>query len=393
MKYDFTSKIDRSNTGAFKYDFMPEPLKGSGIVPMTVADMEFSAPPEVNKAVASAAYHGCYGYTGADRAYLDAVKHWQKARHGWDTEDDWYVVTNGVVQALGIAVRAFTEPGDSVLIMTPVYHPFYGAVEDNGRKLETSALIENGGRYEIDFDDLEAKAANPLVKLMLLCSPHNPVGRVWTEDELKRISDICVKKGVIVVSDEIHNDLIMPGYRHTTFAKIEGANDNCVVCTAISKTFNLAGLSCSNIFVPNEDLRKRFAREASVSGCGCVPYIARFATIAAYTEGEEWLDELISVIDGNFRLVYDFIASRLPEFTVTRAEGTYLAWIDMRSLGMGHEELNRFMVEKAFIADNDGEMFGSAGDGFRRWNLALPRAELEAALERLEKAVKELRNA
>ncbi|MBR3382371.1 MAG: pyridoxal phosphate-dependent aminotransferase [Clostridia bacterium] len=391
MKYDFTTKIDRSNTGAFKYDFMPEPLRGSGIVPMTVADMEFSAPPEVNEAVAQAAYHGCYGYTGADRAYLDAIKLWQRTRHDWEIEDDWYVVTNGVVQALGIAVRAFTEPEDSVLIMTPVYHPFYGAVEDNGRKLVTSALTEKDARYEIDFDDLEAKAADPRVKLLLLCSPHNPIGRVWSADELKRISDICIKNGVVVVSDEIHNDLIMPGYAHTTFAKIEGAADNCIVCTAISKTFNLAGLSCSNIFVPNEELRKRFSKEASVSGCGCVPYIARFATIAAYTKGAEWLDELISVVDGNFRLVYDFIASRLPEFNVTKAEGTYLAWIDMRSLGLGHEELNAFMAEKAMIADNDGEMFGIAGDGFRRWNLALPRKELEAALIRLEKAVKEFK--
>ncbi len=390
MKYDFTTKIDRSNTGAFKYDFMPESLRDSGIVPMTVADMEFSAPPEVNEAVAAAAHHGCYGYTGPDKAFMDAVKHWQKTRHGWDIEDDWYVVTNGIVQALGIAVRAFTAPEDSVLIMTPVYHPFYGAVLDNGRQLVTSALIENAGRYEIDFEDIEAKAALPSVKLMLLCSPHNPIGRVWTREELEKISEICLKNGVLVVSDEIHNDLIMPGNRHTVFASIPGAEDNCIVCTAISKTFNLAGLSCSNIFVPNEKLREKFSKQAHTDGCGCVPYIARFATIAAYNKGSEWLDELISVVDANFRLLYDFIGKRLPQFSVTRAEGTYLAWIDMRSLGMGHEKLNEFMVEKAMIADNDGEMFGSAGDGFRRWNLALPKAELENALERLEKAVKEL---
>ena len=393
MEYDFTTLIDRSNTGAFKYDFMPEPLRGSGIVPMTVADMEFSAPPEVNEAVAKAAFHGCYGYTGPDKAFMDAVKHWQKTRHDWEIQDDWYVVTNGVVQALGIAVRAFTKPEDSVLIMTPVYHPFYGAVIDNGRKLVTSSLKENCGRYEIDFEDLEAKAAMPSVKLLILCSPHNPIGRVWSREELTRISEICLKNGVIVVSDEIHNDLILPGNKHTVFASIPGAEDNCVVCTAISKTFNLAGLSCSNIFVPNEKLRKKFAQEASVSGCGCVPYIARFATIAAYNECAAWLDELIGVIDENFKLVYDFIGSRLPEFTVTGAEGTYLAWIDMRALGLGHKRLNEFMAEKAMIADNDGEMFGPAGDGFRRWNLALPKEELEKALIRLEKAVKEFGNA
>ena len=393
MKYDFTSKIDRSNTGAFKYDFMPEPLRGSGIVPMTVADMEFSAPPEVNEAIAKAAYHGCYGYTGPDKPYMDAIRHWQKTRHGWDVSDEWYVVTNGIVQALGIAVRAFTEPTDSVLIMTPVYHPFYGAVTDNGRDLVETKLIDKNGHYEIDFEDLEAKAMLPSVKLMILCSPHNPVGRVWTYDELKRISDICLNSGVLVVSDEIHNDLIMPGNTHTVFASIPGAKDNCVVCTAISKTFNLAGLSCSNIFIPNPTLKEKFEKQAHTDGCGCVPYIARFATIAAYNEGSDWLDELLNVVSSNFKLLYCFIGERLPEFRVTRAEGTYLAWIDMRSLGLDHNSLNEFLINKARISDNDGEMFGSAGDGFRRWNLALPKAELEAALIRLEKAVRELKNA
>ncbi|MCR5807998.1 MAG: pyridoxal phosphate-dependent aminotransferase [Clostridiales bacterium] len=388
--YDFTTIIDRKNTGAFKYDFMPEPLRDSGIVPMTVADMEFAAPPEVNEAVAKAAFHGCYGYTGPDKAYMDAVKHWQKTRHDWEIENDWYVVTNGVVQALGIAVRAFTKPGDGVLIMTPVYHPFYGAVNDNGRTLVKSALINNNGRYEIDFDDLESKAALPEVKLMLLCSPHNPIGRVWSRDELQRISDICLKNGVLVVSDEIHNDLILPGFKHTVFASVPGASENCIVCTAISKTFNLAGLSCSNIFIPNPELHEKFRNRAHVDGCGCVPYIARAATIAAYNEGANWLDELISVVDSNFGLLYRFFEERLPMFRVTRAEGTYLAWIDMRSLGLGHEKLNEFMIEKARIADNDGEMFGEAGDGFRRWNLALPQSLLNDALLRLEKAVKEL---
>lgn len=387
--YDFKSLIDRSNTGAFKYDFMPEPLKGSGIVPMTVADMEFSAPPEVNEAVAKAAMHGCYGYTGPDKPYMDAIRHWQKTRHNWDIEDDWYVVTNGIVQALGIAVRAFTEPGDGVLIMTPVYHPFYGAVTDNGRALVTSRLIDNDGRYEIDFEDLEQKAALPEVKLMLLCSPHNPIGRVWSRGELTRIAEICMRNGVLVVSDEIHNDLIVGLTPHTVFANIEGAKDNCIVCTAISKTFNLAGLSCSNIFVPNETLREKFTKQAHTDGCGCVPYIARFATIAAYNEGAAWLDELLSVVKSNFELLYRFVDERLPMLHVTRAEGTYLAWIDMRALGLGHEKLNDFMVEKARIADNDGEMFGCEGDGFRRWNLALPQSVLYDSLLRLEIAVNE----
>ena len=391
MKYDFTTIIDRSNTGAFKYDFMPEPLRGSGIVPMTVADMEFAAPPEVNEAVVKAARHGCYGYTGPQGDYLAAVKHWQKTRHDWDIDEDWYVVTNGVVQALGVAVRAFTEPDDKVIIQTPVYHPFYGAVKDNGRQLVENPLICENGEYRMDFEGLEALASDPGVKLMLLCSPHNPIGRVWTVDELKKVSDICRENGVMVVSDEIHNDLIMPGYRHTVFATVEGAEDNCVVCTAVSKTFNLAGLSCSNIFVPNKELREKFAKQAHTDGCGCVPYIARFATIAAYNEGAEWLDELIEVVEGNYRLLRDHVSERLPKLSVAKLQGTYLAWIDMRALGMDHEELSDFLVEKARISDNDGFMFGPAGKGFRRWNLALPRKLLMDALGRLEKAIEELR--
>jgi putative C-S lyase len=390
MKYDFTTHIDRSNTGAYKYDFMPEPLRCSGIVPMTVADMEFAAPPKVNDAVSKAAFHGCYGYTGPQGEYLEAVKRWQKARHGFDIEDDWYVVTNGVVQALGIAVRAFTREGEGVILQSPVYHPFYGAIKDNGRVIVESPLIERDGRYEMVFDDLERKAADPSVRMMLLCSPHNPIGRVWTREELLRVADICRRNGVLVVSDEIHNDLIMPGNEHTVFAKIDGARDNCIVCTAISKTFNLAGLSCSNIFVPNASLRERFSERAHIDGCGCVPYIARFATIAAYNECADWLDELIETVEGNYKLLRDFIETRLPRFTLTKLEGTYLAWIDMRSLGMGHEALTDFLVNKALIADNDGFMFGPAGDGFRRWNLALPRDLLEEALIRLEKAVSEI---
>lgn len=390
MKYDFTTRIDRSNTGAFKYDMMPEPLKGSGIVPLTVADMEFSAPPEVNEAVAKAALHGCYGYTGPQGEYLEAVKHWQKTRHDWQVEDDWLVVTNGVVQALGVAVRAFTNEGDGVLIMTPVYHPFYDAIRDNGRRIVESPLAETEHGYEIDFEDLERKAADPSVRLMLLCSPHNPIGRVWSREELARIAAIASENEFPVVSDEIHNDLILPGGTHTVFASLPEAAGNCIVCTAVSKTFNLAGLSCSNIFVPDPALREKFSFEAHKSGCGCVPYPARPATIAAYTKGAEWLDELLSVVDGNFRLMYSFIGERIPELRVTHAQGTYLAWIDMRALGMDHDELNAFLVNEARICDSDGTMFGEAGRGFRRWNLALPREILEENLIKLEKAIKTL---
>ncbi|MBO4384698.1 MAG: pyridoxal phosphate-dependent aminotransferase [Clostridia bacterium] len=383
--YDFTKSKDRSNTGSIKHDFAPEPVRGSGFIPMTVADTEFPAPPAVNEAVKCAAEHGCYGYTYADKPYMEAIAGWQKRRHEWEIDPEWYVVTNGVVQALGIAVRAFTDTGDSVIVQSPVYFPFYGAIEDNGRVIVDNPLVNVNGRYVMDFADLESKCARPEVKLMLLCSPHNPIGRVWSADELKKVAEICRRHGVVVVSDEIHNDLVLFGNRHTVFASIDP--DNCIVCTAVSKTFNLAGLSCSNIFAPDPVLREKFKKAAHTSGCGCVPYVARWATIAAYNECEDWLVGLIDTVEGNYLLLKRFISERLPRLSVTELEGTYLAWIDMRALGMDHEALTKLLVEKALISDNDGAMFGKNGEGFRRWNIAIPRKTLEGALERLEKTL------
>lgn len=386
MKYDFQTNIDRTGTGAIKIDLAPEPVKGSGLVPLTIADMEFAVAPEIRGAIKAAAERGIYGYTYADAEYKAAVKNWMLRRHCFDIDGFEMIVTNGVVPALRYAAIAFTEPDDKIIIQPPVYMMFKNAVETSNRQFVENPLININGRYEIDFDDLEAKAMRDDVKLMLLCSPHNPVGRVWTRDELLRVGDICRRNGVIVVADEIHNDLTLNGAEHTVFATLPGMDEICVTCTAVSKSFNLAGLSCSNIFIKDPDLAAKFAEVAERAGAGLVPYFARAATIAAYNEAEGWIDALNSVIADNFECVYSFVEKELPQLKVTRAEGTYLAWFDMRALGLSCSDLEALMLKNGLALD-EGYLFGENGSGFERWNLALPKDLLIIALNRLKTAV------
>ena len=391
--YDFTTVISRQNTGSIKYDFAPEPVKGSGFVPLTIADMEFAVCPHITDAIKKAADGKIYGYTYEDEEYWQAVRGWMMRRHNWEPKREWLVTTNGVVPALNAAVCAFTEPGDGIVIQSPVYPPFWSAVKAWNRKLIENPLIcDENGYYTMDFADLEAKCADPAntVKAFILCDPHNPVGRVWTKDELMKLSEICVRYGLLMIADEIHNDLILPGVEHTVYATLPNIGTNWVLCTAPSKTFNLAGLASSNIFIPDEALRKKFKEYNHIGGSGCLPFFARAATMAAYNEGGAWLDKLLEVIDGNFNYLYSFVKERLPMLKVTRAEGTYLAWVDMRALGMNAEELESFVLNKAYLALDEGYIFGDNGKGFERWNLAMPRALLKDALVRLEKAVKSL---
>ncbi len=390
--YDFTKAIDRHNTGSIKYDFAPEPVKGSGFVPLTIADMEFAVCPHITDAVKRAADSGVYGYTYEDDSYWQAVKGWMLKRHNWQVERDWLVTTNGVVPALNIAVNAFTQKGDGIIIQSPVYPPFWSSIRDWDRRIIENPLKCTDGHYVPDFSDLEAKCADPNnnVKAMILCSPHNPIGRVWTRDELMKIADICNRHNVLVISDEIHNDLILPGFEHTVYATLPNAGENWIVCTAPSKTFNLAGLASSNIFIPDEKMREAFKRYMHMGGSGCLPYFARAATTAAYNEGGAWLDELISALDENFKYLYDFLSERLPMIKAVRTEGTYLAWLDMRALGMDAEALEGFVLNKAHLALDEGYIFGDNGKGFERWNLAMPKHLLEDALLRLEAAVKSL---
>lgn len=391
--YDFTAVISRQNTGSIKYDFAPEPVKGSGFVPLTIADMEFAVCPHITEAIKKAADGRIYGYTYEDDEYWRAVSHWMRTRHNWEPKREWLVTTNGVVPALNNLVCALTEPGDGIIIQSPVYPPFWSCIKEWERRLVENPLVcDESGYYTMDFEDLEAKCADKAnkVRALILCNPHNPVGRVWTEAELMRLADICGKYGVLVISDEIHNDLILPGVKHTVYAALPNSGDNWVVCTAPSKTFNLAGLASSNIFIPNEAMRKRFKELNHIGGSGCLPFFARAATIAAYTFGAGWLDELLSVINDNFTYLYSFAEERLPMLKVTRAEGTYLAWVDMRALGMEAKELEGFVLNKAYLALDEGYIFGENGKGFERWNLAMPRALLEDALLRLESAIKAL---
>lgn len=384
--YDFVNPINRACTGSSKFDRVSEPVRGSGIVPLTIADQEFAAAPEIRTAVKEAADHGIYGYTYADKLYRDAVDSWMMKRHRWDTSKFAMSTTPGVVTALGLAVRAFTEEGDGVVIQPPVYPPFAKTVTINNRKLVNNPLILKNGKYYMDFDDLDAKTKDESVKLLILCSPHNPVGRVWTKEELMRLGEICLKNHVFVVSDEIHFDLIRKGSEHTIFAMLPGMADNCIICTAASKTFNLAGLTCSNIFIPNPEKAAIFKAVANRDCKVGTPYFARAATIAAYTKAEKWLDELNVVLDENFEYLYSYFEENLPMLHAFRAEGTYLAWIDMRALKLSDEELEKLMLRN-YLALDEGYIFGANGSGFERWNLALPKSLLADALERLKTAV------
>lgn len=389
MKYDFESKISRWHTGAAKWDFAPQHIKDGGYLPLTIADMEFKTAPAITDAIKEAAEHGIFGYTYPDDEYFNALKGWMKERHDFDIEREWLLTTAGVVVALGAIVREFTKEGDGVIIQPPVYPPFMSQVSGNNREIIENPLIYSDGRYTVDFEDLEKKCKAPNAKLLILCNPHNPVGRVWSRDELKRMGEIAKENGVIVLSDEIHGELILPGYRHTTFATIEGMADNCIICTAMSKTFNLAGMCLSNILIPNAELKERLGKRLGREAAFGIPALSRYAAIAAFTKGGEWLDELIMYVNGNFEYLYDFVEKRLPMLKCIKAEGTYLAWIDMRALSLNNEQLEDLMLNKAFLQLDEGYIFGESGSGFERINLAMPRYELQAALERMEKAIHE----
>ena len=391
--YDFDSRVSRVSTGSFKHDHAPEPVKNAGHIPLTIADMELKMPSALSEALIEAAKHGVCGYTYADDAYFEAVRGFLGRRHGFFPERESLINTSGVVTALHMLIRALTNENDGVIIQPPVYPPFRMAVRENGRKLlNNPLLLGEDGRYRMDFEGLEALCAREEAKLLILCSPHNPVGRVWTLEELTRLGEICLKHGVFVVADEIHFDLAMFHNKHTVFSTIKGFENNCAVCTSISKTFNTAGLCCSNIFIADKARREAFEKVADREAPFGIPYFARAATIAAYTRCDAWLDALLSYVEGNFNTLDSFLRERLPMLRLIKPEGTYLAWVDMHALGLDKDALEALMLNKALLALDEGYIFGEEGAGFERINLALPRKELLYALERLEKAVFELKS-
>lgn len=411
--YNFDNITNRKGTNCLKYDFAVERGKPADVLPLWVADMDFPVSEEISKSLHAAVEHGIYGYTQPKDAYYNAVMNWMERKHNWKTKREWIVKTPGVVFALGAAVKAFTDPGDAILIQNPVYYPFTNIIRDNNRKVVDNTLvyhpvtertvvpvttddaseqqINNVGTvspaYQIDFEDFERKIEQEHVKLFILCNPHNPVGRVWTVEELQKLGEICLRHHVIVVSDEIHNDFVYPGYEHTVFANVDPRfAEFTLTCTAPSKTFNLAGLQISNIFIPNENLRKAFKTEIDRTGYDEPNALGVVACEAAYRAGEDWLDQLKAYLLKNLNFLRDFLQEKLPQIHLVEPEGTYLVWLDCSELVITGKELDQFIVDKAGLWLDGGSMFGPSGAAFQRVNIACPQATLELALNKLKEA-------
>ena len=390
MKYDFDTLVKRNGVGAYKWDAMrrQNPELPDDIVPFSVADMEFKNAPEIVEGLKEYLDTAILGYTGPTEAYFDAVIGFMERNHGFSPKKSWFMEFAGIVPALRQIIGALTEPGDGVMIQTPVYHQFRNVIEFNQCNVVENELIEKNGVYTIDFDDFEQKAAREDVKLFVLCSPHNPVGRVWTEEELTKMAEICMKHNVYILDDEIHFDLIMPGYRHVSMlAMDEKYWQNCLVCTSPGKTFNLAGLQASNIFIPDETVYKKIQKYRGGGGLNALSYKA---VEFAYDRSEGWMKEMVAYVNENKKFVCDFLAERLPMITASEMEGTYLIWLDLRRLGLTAEEQEALLQKKAYIFSDAGHIFGKGGEGFERINLACPRHVLKAAMERFEKAIKEI---
>ena len=393
MQYDFDTPIDRTHTWSIKHDFKKENGKADDILPLWVADMDFRSPDSVVEALKKAVDHGIFGYSRADESYFDAVAAWYQKRHHLTLQPEWMTCTPGIVFALSIAVRAFSQEGDAVLIQPPVYHPFSRAILRNKRTLVENPLVLKVGHYEMDLEDLEQKVLDEHVKLMILCNPHNPVGRVWTREELTALADICLRHHVYVISDEIHGDFVWRGHEQTPYASIsEEACLHSMMCTAPSKTFNLAGMATSNLFIPDPEMRRKFRSELLDVGQENMNRLGLFACRAAYEGGGEWLDQLIGYLAGNLALVRDFCKNRVPQIQLVEPEGTYLAWLDCRELGMTDDELMAFFSDEAKVWLDPGTHSGEQGSGFMRFNLGSSRSVIAQALDQIEAAWKK-RNA
>lgn len=393
MKYDFRTLVSRKGTGAAKWEQMygwNSNVK-EGVVPLSVADMELKNPPEIIEGLKEYLDHAVLGYAMPYEEFYDAVINWQKTKHNWDIKKEWIVNTPGVVNAFFAAVRAFTNPGDGVIIFKPVYYPFSMAIEKNERELINCPLINTDGYYTIDYDKFDELAKNPKNKLLIFCSPHNPVGRVWKREELEKVAEIAIKNDLIVLSDEIWNDLIMPGYEHIVMATVnEELNDRLITCTAPSKSFNLAGMATSNIIIPNEKIRETFKKTIDVVHGGTINILGYKCCELAYTRCSEWLDEVIKLIDTNQKVVKKFFEDNFPKIKAPLIEGTYLQWLDFRVLGMKNEKLEEFMHREAEFFLDEGYIFGEEGSGYERINLAAPTYVIEKALERLGQALEKV---
>ena len=385
---NFDEIVDRRGTDCLKYDFAVKRGIPEDVLPLWVADMDFKTSSYVEDALIERARHGVFGYTESGERYFEAVAGWMKTHHNWDVKPQWLIKTPGVVFALAMAVKAYTNVGDAVLIQQPVYYPFSEVIEDNSRVIVSNDLyLGEDNRYHIDFEDFERKIVDNHIKLFLLCNPHNPSGRVFTREELTRMGDICLKYGVIVVSDEIHNDFILKG-EHTVFSIVKKEYEEIsIICTSPSKTFNLASMLISNIFIPNGKLKAKFKKEVDAAGISQLSALGLVATETAYRQGEEWYTSMLEYIRGNIEFVKKYVKDNLPGVNVIDGEGTYLVWLDFRKTGIDARELDRRVIYDAKLWLDSGEIFGKTGEGFQRINVATSRETVRECLERIKNNV------
>ena len=385
----FDTVIARHNSGSTKWDDAAALFGSEDVLPFWVADMDFPSPPAVSEALTARLQHGIFGYPSPHSYAYDAVTDWMDKRHNWKTSPDWMVSTPGVVTAITLAVQTFTKPGDKVIIQPPVYPPFFSSVKNQDRIVLENPLVYENGSYHMDFDDLAKKAHE--AKMLILCSPHNPVGRVWLRAELTRLVKICLDNDVLLLADEIHSDLVYPGHQHIPLASLEtGSEDKIITLTAPSKTFNTAGLYTSIAIISNAILRNQFSQTVQFLGINKSNVFGITALEAAYRHGAPWLDELLVYLEGNAQYLTEFIAANIPAITVDKPQGTYLAWLDCRNLKLSHQELVQFFAQKAKVGLNDGITFGHQGTGFMRLNFGCPRPLLEEGLKRITLAVNQL---
>ncbi len=385
--YNFDEIIPRRSTNSYKWDSVPN----ADVLPMWVADMDFRTAPAIIQALQQRVAHGIFGYTRVPDSYYEAVIDWFHRRHHWTMEKEWILYTSGVVPAISVVIKALTVPGDKVIVQTPVYNCFFSSIRNNNCEIVSNPLIYADNTYRVDYTDLERKTADPKAKLLLLCNPHNPAGRVWTRDELQRIGEICIRNNVIIISDEIHCELVYSGHTYTPFASISDKFlHHSVTCLSPSKAFNMAGLQIANIVSVNEGVRKKIDKAININEVCDVNPFGIEATIAAYNKGEAWLLELLDYLKGNYDYMKSYCRTYLSAFPITELEGTYLVWMDCHAIPFTSEKLEQQLLNKAQLWLNAGTMYGAEGEGFMRWNIACPRAQLTEGLERFRNFIQQL---
>jgi len=390
MKYNFDRIIDRKNTNCFKWDYTKQIFDKEDVIPLWVADMDFAAPDAVVQKLIKRAEHGIFGYSFEPEEYYKVFIEWLEKRHNWKIKKEWIVNTTGIVPAINFAIQCFTEPGDNIIVQTPVYFPFFESIKKNERKVVNSQLRLTGTRYEIDFEDLEEKLKSD-VKIMLFCSPHNPVGRVWSQEELQKVGDLCLQNNVLLISDEIHADLILNNNKHIPISSLSAEiQDITISMYAPSKTFNVAGLFTSSIIIPNPEIRKEYKKFMEKLGLHLLNNFGIDAFIAAYKDGEEWLEQLLDYLWKNYEFVQKYLKTNIPQIKAIELEGTYLMWLDCRELKLSQKELVNLFVNKAGLGLNNGTVFGAGGYGFMRLNIGCSIKLLEKALEQLKEAIESI---